>query len=135
ENRCQFGRAAAVEVAAEMFTNDKRQAERTGRHGTPRAQYLQVLSFSLLLRFELVTEFQNTTNEGHYWFFVIIVLLMRTQVTYALGALYYLCNSSSKKEILKPEVIEVIRRYSASGSLNVIFSNLANAFLDKHVNN
>ncbi|RRT63544.1 hypothetical protein B296_00015301, partial [Ensete ventricosum] len=74
ENRCQFGRAAAVEVAAEMFTNDKRQAERTGRHGTPRAQYLQVLSFSLLLRFELVTEFQNTTNEGHYWFFVIIVL-------------------------------------------------------------
>ncbi|RWW47193.1 hypothetical protein BHE74_00046838, partial [Ensete ventricosum] len=75
ENQCQFGREAAVEVAAEMFTNDKRQAERTGRHGTPRAQYLQVLSFSLLLRFELVTEFQNTTNEGHYWFFVIIVLL------------------------------------------------------------
>ncbi|KAH7692852.1 Armadillo-like helical-containing protein [Dioscorea alata] len=36
-----------------MFTNDRRQAERTGRHGTPRSQYLQ----------ELVTQFQNTNNE------------------------------------------------------------------------
>ncbi|CAL9158869.1 unnamed protein product [Musa hybrid cultivar] len=177
-----------------MFTNDKRQAERTGRRGTPRAQYLQ----------ELVTEFQNTTNEEskerivanlanfaydpyNYAFLrqqlnvlelfldcitepnekliefgiggicnscvdpenasmiiqcggipLVIQCLSSSDgstVTYALGALYYLCNSSSKKEILKPEVIEVIRRYAASGSPNVIFSNLANAFLDKHVNN
>ncbi|CAL9091244.1 unnamed protein product [Musa textilis] len=177
-----------------MFTNDKRQAERTGRHGTPRAQYLQ----------ELVAEFQNTTNEEskerivanlanfaydpyNYAFLrqqlnvlelfldcitepnekliesgiggicnscvdpensamiiqcggipLVIQCLSssdRSTVTYALGALYYLCNSSSKKEILKPEVIEVIRRYAVSGSLNVMFSNLANAFLDKHVNN
>ncbi|GMN28024.1 hypothetical protein TIFTF001_044187 [Ficus carica] len=36
-----------------MFTNDKRQEERTGRYGTPRLQYLQ----------ELVTQFQNSTNE------------------------------------------------------------------------
>ncbi|KAI3849320.1 hypothetical protein MKW92_002906 [Papaver armeniacum] len=36
-----------------MFTNNKRQHERTGRNGTPRLQYLQ----------ELVSEFQNATNE------------------------------------------------------------------------
>ncbi|XP_074315876.1 uncharacterized protein LOC141652154 [Silene latifolia] len=32
-----------------MFTNDKRQAERTGKHGTPRQQHLQTL----------VTQFQD----------------------------------------------------------------------------
>ncbi|KAG9459555.1 hypothetical protein H6P81_004063 [Aristolochia fimbriata] len=37
-----------------MFTNDRRQEERTGKYGTPRLQYLQ----------ELVLKFQNATNEG-----------------------------------------------------------------------
>ncbi|XP_028120253.1 uncharacterized protein LOC114317687 [Camellia sinensis] len=32
------------------------------------------------------------------------------KVNYALGALYYLCNGSNKEEILKPEVVDVIRR-------------------------
>lgn len=36
-----------------MFTNRQRQEERTGKYGTPRLQYLQ----------DLVTQFQNTTNE------------------------------------------------------------------------
>ncbi|XP_061988890.1 uncharacterized protein LOC133707355 [Rosa rugosa] len=36
-----------------MFTNDRRQEERTGRYGTSRLQYLQ----------ELVTQFQSTTCE------------------------------------------------------------------------
>ncbi|KAI4303088.1 hypothetical protein MLD38_038759 [Melastoma candidum] len=36
-----------------MFTNDKRQEERTGRSGTPRAQFLQ----------NLVNQFQNATTE------------------------------------------------------------------------
>ncbi|XP_022729319.1 armadillo repeat-containing protein 7 isoform X3 [Durio zibethinus] len=36
-----------------MFTNDQRQAERTGKYGTSRLQYLQ----------ELVSQFQNTTDE------------------------------------------------------------------------
>ncbi|KAL2935484.1 Armadillo repeat-containing protein 7 [Bienertia sinuspersici] len=34
-----------------MFTNDKRQEERTGKYGTPRQQHLQ----------QLVTQFQNPT--------------------------------------------------------------------------
>ncbi|XP_008812344.1 armadillo repeat-containing protein 7-like [Phoenix dactylifera] len=59
---------------------------------------------------------------------------VRNTVSYALGALYYLCNPSTKKEILKPEVVEVIRKYAAAEGVNVTFSNLANAFLDKHVN-
>ncbi|KAF9665411.1 hypothetical protein SADUNF_Sadunf16G0119800 [Salix dunnii] len=54
-------------------------------------------------------------------------------VNYALGSLYYLCNSLTKEEILKPEVIEVIKRYAAAETVNVSFSNLAKAFLDKHV--
>ncbi|KAK6934843.1 hypothetical protein RJ641_034998 [Dillenia turbinata] len=37
-----------------MFTNDKRQVKRTGKYGTPRLQYLQQ---------ELVSQFQNATNE------------------------------------------------------------------------
>jgi hypothetical protein len=36
-----------------MFTNNQRQEERTGKHGTPRLQYLQ----------ELVSQFQNATDE------------------------------------------------------------------------
>ncbi|XP_021741088.1 armadillo repeat-containing protein 7-like isoform X1 [Chenopodium quinoa] len=34
-----------------MFTNNKRQAERTGKYGTPRPQHLQ----------QLITQFQNST--------------------------------------------------------------------------
>ncbi|CAL5384323.1 unnamed protein product [Camellia sinensis] len=58
---------------------------------------------------------------------------VRNTVNYALGALYYLCNGSNKEEILKPEVVDVIRRYAAAGAVSVSFSNLAQAFLDKHV--
>jgi armadillo repeat-containing protein 7 len=54
-------------------------------------------------------------------------------VTYALGALYYLCNPSTKKDVLKPDVIRIIREYAVAGSVNISFSNLANAFLEKHV--
>ncbi|ONK72193.1 uncharacterized protein A4U43_C04F16740 [Asparagus officinalis] len=164
-----------------MFTNDKRQVERTGRSGTPRAQYLQ----------ELVTEFQKTTSEEqkekivshlanfaydpyNYAFLrqlnilelfldcitepnerliefgaggicnscvdpenaavitqcggipLIIQCLsspVRNTVNYALGALYYLCNSSTKKEILKPEVVDVIRKYAAAGAVNAETKN------------
>ncbi|KAI5603155.1 hypothetical protein POPTR_001G225300v4 [Populus trichocarpa] len=58
---------------------------------------------------------------------------VRNTVNYALGSLYYLCNSSTKEEILKPEVLDVIKRYAACETVNVSFSNLAKAFLDKHV--
>jgi histone H3/H4 len=54
-------------------------------------------------------------------------------VTYALGALYYLCNPSTKKEILKPNVVRIMREYAAVGAVNTSFSNMANAFLEKHV--
>ncbi|KAG0491459.1 hypothetical protein HPP92_004480 [Vanilla planifolia] len=172
-----------------MFTNDKRQAERTGKNGTPRHQYLQ----------ELVTQFQSTTREeskekivAHLANFaydpynftflrqlnvlelfldciteenekliefgvggicnscvdpanasvitqcggipLVIQCLsspVRNTVSYALGALYYLCNSQTKEDILKPEVVEVVRRYATAGTVR--FSNLANAFLEKHV--
>lgn len=58
---------------------------------------------------------------------------VRNTVTYALGALYYLCNPSTKKEILKPDVVSTIREYASAGTVNNNFSNLANAFLEKHV--
>ncbi|XP_028552337.1 armadillo repeat-containing protein 7, partial [Dendrobium catenatum] len=58
---------------------------------------------------------------------------VRNTVNYALGALYYLCNSQTKEEILKPEVVEVIRKYAAAEAVSVGFSNLANALLLKHV--
>lgn len=54
-------------------------------------------------------------------------------MNYALGALYYLCNASNKEEILKPEVVDIINRYAAAEAVSVSFSNLAKAFLDKHV--
>ncbi|KAK1696148.1 hypothetical protein QYE76_012845 [Lolium multiflorum] len=59
---------------------------------------------------------------------------VRNTVIYALGALYYLCNPLTKKEILKPDVLQVVKDYSAAGAINSSFSNLANAFLDKHAN-
>nr|CAB3500075.1 unnamed protein product [Digitaria exilis] len=58
---------------------------------------------------------------------------VRNTVTYALGALYYLCNPSTKKEILKPDVVRIIREYAAAGAVNTSFSNMANAFLEEHV--
>ncbi|XP_037492241.1 armadillo repeat-containing protein 7 [Jatropha curcas] len=58
---------------------------------------------------------------------------VRNTVNYAIAALYYLCNPSNKGEILKPEVIDIIQRYAAAGAVSVSFSNLAKAFLDKHV--
>ncbi|XP_027332634.1 armadillo repeat-containing protein 7 [Abrus precatorius] len=58
---------------------------------------------------------------------------VRNTVNYALGALYYVCNESNKEEILKPEVVDVIKRYAAAKEVSVSFSNLAKAFLDKHL--
>lgn len=55
------------------------------------------------------------------------------QVNYALGALYYLCSPANEEEILKPEVVEVIKKYAAAGAVSVSFSNLANAFLEKYL--
>ncbi|XP_022894596.1 armadillo repeat-containing protein 7-like [Olea europaea var. sylvestris] len=174
-----------------MFTNARRQEERTGKYGTPRVQYLQ----------ELVSQFQNASNEEskekivanlanfaydpfNYTFLRQLNILelfldcmtepnerlvefgiggicnscadpanaavvtqsggiplviqclsspVRNTVNYALGALYYLCNELNKEEILKPEVVDVIKRYAASSTVSVSFSNLAHAFLDKHV--
>ncbi|KAF6165602.1 hypothetical protein GIB67_021872 [Kingdonia uniflora] len=60
---------------------------------------------------------------------------VRNTVNYALGALYYLCNRRNREEILRPEVVEVIEKYAAVGTVNISFSNLANVFLDKHVRN
>ncbi|KAI3679410.1 hypothetical protein L2E82_51319 [Cichorium intybus] len=53
------------------------------------------------------------------------------QVNYALGALYYMCNASTKEDILKTKVVDTIKRYASA--VDVSFSNLAESFLDKHV--
>ncbi|KAJ7960043.1 Armadillo repeat-containing protein 7 [Quillaja saponaria] len=174
-----------------MFTNERRQVERTGKYGTPRLQYLQ----------ELVVQFQNSTDEEtkekivanlanfaydpyNYTFLrqlnvlelfldciteaneklvefgvggicnscadpanaaivtqcggipLIIQCLsspVRNTVNYALGALYFLCDTSNKEEVLKPEVIDLIKRYAEAEAIRVNFSNLAKAFLEKHV--
>ncbi|RLM85402.1 armadillo repeat-containing protein 7 [Panicum miliaceum] len=58
---------------------------------------------------------------------------VRNTVTYAPGALYYLCNPATKKEILKPDVVRIIREYAAAGAVNTSFSNMANALLENHV--
>ncbi|KAK6157950.1 hypothetical protein DH2020_005264 [Rehmannia glutinosa] len=53
-------------------------------------------------------------------------------VNYALGSLYYLCNATTEDEILKPEVVDAIKRFAAAGAVNVCFSNLAQSLLDRH---
>ncbi|KAL1197120.1 hypothetical protein V5N11_002769 [Cardamine amara subsp. amara] len=176
-----------------MFTNNQRQEERTGKHGTPRLQYLQ----------ELVSQFQNATDEetkertvanlanfayDPYNYTILrqlnvlelfidcitepneklvefgiggicnacaepknaatiieadgIPLIIkclsspvRNIVNYALGALYYICdyNRATREEIVRPEVVDLIERYAAAESVSVSFSNLAKAFLDKHI--
>ncbi|CAA7055783.1 unnamed protein product [Microthlaspi erraticum] len=60
---------------------------------------------------------------------------VRNTVNYALGALYYVCdyNRATREEIMKPEVLDLIERYAAAETVSVSFSNLAKAFLDKHV--
>lgn len=54
-------------------------------------------------------------------------------MNYALGALYYMCDYN-REEIVRAEVVDLIKRYAAAESVSVSFSNLAKAFLDKHVN-
>ncbi|XP_020529720.1 armadillo repeat-containing protein 7 isoform X2 [Amborella trichopoda] len=54
-------------------------------------------------------------------------------VNYALASLYYLCNPTTRAKILKAEVVELITKYAEAGAVSVSFSNLAQAFLDKHV--
>ncbi|KAK3023540.1 hypothetical protein RJ639_044894 [Escallonia herrerae] len=149
---------------AYMFTNSQRQEERTGKYGTPRAQYLQ----------GLVTQFQNASSEESKERFVanlanfahdpfnftflhqLIVLELfldcitepneklvefdpanAAAVTQCSGIpLIIQCLSSpvrNTEEILKPEVVEVVKRYAAAGAVSASFSNLAQAFIDKHV--
>ncbi|KAK6117481.1 hypothetical protein DH2020_048779 [Rehmannia glutinosa] len=57
---------------------------------------------------------------------------VRNTVNYALGSLYYLCNATTEDEILKPEVVDAIKRFAAAGAVNVCFSNLAQSLLDRH---
>nr|XP_029150415.1 uncharacterized protein LOC112765468 isoform X2 [Arachis hypogaea] len=55
-NRSPSHSAQTAQIEEEetmIFTNEQRQQERTGKYGSPRFQYLQ----------ELVTQFQNTTDE------------------------------------------------------------------------
>ncbi|VVB16726.1 unnamed protein product [Arabis nemorensis] len=61
---------------------------------------------------------------------------VRNTVNYALGALYYMCdyNRATREGIVsRAEVVDLIKRYAAAESVSVSFSNLAKAFLDKHV--
>lgn len=60
---------------------------------------------------------------------------VRNTVNYALGALYYICDydRATREMILRAEVLDLIERYAAAEAVCVSFSNLAKAFLDKHV--
>ncbi|KAL0541527.1 hypothetical protein IC582_021579 [Cucumis melo] len=145
-----------------MFTNDQRQAERTGKYGTPRLQYLQELvnefqsSTSQETKERLVANLANFSYDPYNYSFLrqlnVLELFLdcmtepneklvefgiggicNSCVNYALGAIYYLCNASNKEEIMKPEVVDVINRYAVAESVS--FSNLAKAILDKHLSN
>lgn len=175
-----------------MFTNDRRQAERTGKYGTPRQQHLQ----------ELVTQFQNTKSEEerekiaanlanfaydpyNYVYLRQLNVLelfidcltepnerlvefaaggicnaagdpqnakivvdctgapaligclsspVKNTVKYAIGGLYYLLESGvcDRRGILRPEVVELIRKYAEAGGGGGGFGNLARVLLDKH---
>lgn len=174
-----------------MFTNERRQEERTGKYGTSRQQYLQ----------ELVSQFQNAENDetkektvanlanfaydpynytilrqlnvlelfldcitepneklvefgiggicnscadpenskviaqcgGVEFAIQCLSSPVRNTVNYALGALYYLCeDGSNKQQMLKDEVVELIKKYADAKEVSVSFSNLAKAFLDKY---
>uniref|UniRef100_A0A3Q7FZT2 Armadillo repeat-containing domain-containing protein n=1 Tax=Solanum lycopersicum TaxID=4081 RepID=A0A3Q7FZT2_SOLLC len=74
-----------------------------------------------------------TQNDGIPLIVQCLSSPVRSTVNYALGALYYLCNASNKEKILKPEVIDAIKSYAAASEVSTSFSNLAQAFLDKHV--
>ncbi|KAG5609183.1 hypothetical protein H5410_020464 [Solanum commersonii] len=74
-----------------------------------------------------------TQNDGIPLIVQCLSSHVRSTVNYALGALYYLCNASNKEEILKPQVIDAIKNYAAASEVSTSFSNLAQAFLDKHV--
>lgn len=58
---------------------------------------------------------------------------VKNTVNYAIGSLYYLCCETTEDDILKPEVVDAIKRFAAAGAVNVGFSNLAQAFLDRCV--
>ncbi|CAH2065454.1 unnamed protein product [Thlaspi arvense] len=42
-------------------------------------------------------------------------------------------NRATREEIVRGEVVDLIERYAAAETVSVSFSNLAKAFLDKHV--
>lgn len=50
----------------------------------------------------------------------------------AMATLYYLCTTATKKDILKPEVVECMNKYASVGDVNIRFSNLAQSFLATH---
>ncbi|XP_062116821.1 uncharacterized protein LOC133830767 isoform X4 [Humulus lupulus] len=143
-----------------MFTNEKRQKERTGRYGTPRLQYLQkqkkerlLIWPTLLMILTIILSCARTKREacgiwnrrepenaaiitqcgGVPLAIQCLSSPVKNTVNSALGALYYLCNKSNRDEIIKPEVVDLINRYAAAEATSVSFSNLARAFLDKHV--
>eukprot|EP01018_Ginkgo_biloba_P028236 Gb_34823 [translate_table: standard] len=58
-----------------------------------------------------------------------------TSVLFTIAALYYLCTPLTKTEILTPQVLEAMRKYEDARLVNIRLSNLAKAFMDKHVNN
>ncbi|KAL8503378.1 hypothetical protein ACS0TY_022205 [Phlomoides rotata] len=103
-----------------------------------------VLCFSVFI-FSLFSIFVNTQCEDPTNVVVIIQCdgiplvieyvssPVRNTVNYALGSLNYLCNATTEDDILKLEIVEAIERFAAAGSVNMGFSNLAQAFLDKHV--
>ncbi|OMO91154.1 Armadillo [Corchorus olitorius] len=59
---------------------------------------------------------------------------VRNTVNYALGALYYLCNKSNREEILKPEVVDLIKRYAAAQTVNLSSLSPLNGVMHGNLN-
>lgn len=97
-----FGRLSESESLVEMFTNHKRQAERAGRSGTPRAQYLQVICapFSLIYLLASLLPWARHGSSS----------MMPTELCYLA---YYrrLCQSSRRQQM---KVISLLLQVSLS---------------------
>ncbi|WVZ57732.1 hypothetical protein U9M48_008079 [Paspalum notatum var. saurae] len=75
------------------------------------------------------------SNLQSYHDVIYVVSSILTQMfgcTQLAGNYRKLCNPSTK-EILEPDVVRIIGEYASSGAVNTSFSNLADAFLEKHV--
>ncbi|KAL0291194.1 UNVERIFIED_CONTAM: hypothetical protein Scaly_2646400 [Sesamum calycinum] len=145
-----------------MFTNDQRQKERTGKYGSPRLEYLQELvtqfqnATSGEIKEKIVANLGNFAYDPYNYTFLrqspmrgswslpleefAMLVQMQQMLKSSFNVMGFLLSFNAypvllgtRDEILRPEIVDAIKRFAAAGAVNVGFSNLAQAFLDKHV--